>query len=413
MPFSEAFRIAISSLRVNKLRSFLTVLGILIGVSSVVAVVAIIEGLDGYVASKVQSLGTKAFTVQKMPAVITSMEDWLEMQKRRDFALEDVEAVRRACTACSEVGGMLTTVRDVKFGRTTRNDVQVMGVTENWSRIGAIRELIAGRQLIADDVDRARAVAVIGPDLKDAFFGVAEPLGKDILVDNHVVRVVGVAEPKGSFFGQSQDNFVWMPITTFRKFYGTRRSVAIQAEAESVALLETAQDQARVALRVRRHLDYGKADDFNVETGESVLNLWQTFTAGLYFVTLLVTSISLAVGAVVVMNIMLVSVTERIREIGVRKALGARRRDIRRQFLVESVMLSVLGGVLGLVTAMLFALGLGAVLGGMLKASFAVPIRLWAVALALLVSSAVGLVAGIYPAARAARLDPVEALRNE
>ena len=213
MPFSEAVAIAISSLRGNKLRSFLTVLGILIGVSSVVAVVAIIDGLDGYVASKVMSLGTKSFSLQKMPDVITSMELFLEMQKRKDIALADVEAVRRACTACSEVGGMLFTVRNVKWGRTTRNDVQVMGVTENWGRIGTVRELIAGRHLIEDDVDRARPVAVIGADLKEAFFGEREPLGREILVDSHVVRVVGVAEPKGSFFGRSQDNFVWIPVT--------------------------------------------------------------------------------------------------------------------------------------------------------------------------------------------------------
>jgi putative ABC transport system permease protein len=214
-------------------------------------------------------------------------------------------------------------------------------------------------------------------------------------------------------FGETQDNFVWMPITTFRKFYGTRRSVTIQAEARSMAVFEDAQDQARVAMRVRRHVDFGKPDNFSIETGQSVMDLWQSATRGIYVVTFVVTAISLIVGGIVVMNIMLVSVTERIREIGVRKALGARRRDILRQFLVESVILSVFGGALGIAGAAAFSLLLALVLGNMMSADFSAPVRLWAVTMAVAVSSAVGLVAGIYPASRAAALDPVEALRNE
>jgi putative ABC transport system permease protein len=413
MPFSEAVAVALSSLRANKLRSFLTVLGILIGVSAVVAVVAIIEGLDRYVAGKVMSLGTKSFRVQKMPDVVLDPDTWLEMFRRKNITLLDLEAVRRACTACSEVGGGLFTVRNVKWGRTTRNDVQVMGITENWPRIGSLRDLIAGRHLVQDDVERAAPVGVIGADLKEAFFGEMEPIGKAVFVGPYAVKVVGVAEPKGSFFGRSQDNFVWIPITTFQKFYGSRRSVAIQAEAATIGDLEEAQDQARMALRIRRHLSYGKPDDFNVETGESIMNLWNNFTRGIYVVTIVVTAMSLVIGGIVVMNIMLVSVTERIKEIGIRKALGARRRDILRQFLVEAVVLSVFGGLLGVAGATLFSTGLGAVLGAIMKADFAAPVRLWAVALAFAVSTAVGLVAGIYPASRAASLDPVEALRSE
>jgi putative ABC transport system permease protein len=240
-----------------------------------------------------------------------------------------------------------------------------------------------------------------------------EPLGKEVLLNGRPVKVVGVAEKKGTIFGQSQDNFAWIPISTFRKFYGSRRSVEIQAEAWSMSDFETAQDQARVAMRVRRHLDYDKADDFSVETGQSVMDLWESATRGIYVVTIVVTAISLLVGGIVVMNIMLVSVTERIREIGVRKALGARRRDILRQFLVESVILSAFGGALGVLGATLASKGLAFVLGSIMSADFSAPVRLWAVLLALFVSSVVGLVAGIYPAGRAAALDPVEALRNE
>jgi putative ABC transport system permease protein len=283
------------------------------------------------------------------------------------------------------------------------------------SRIGSVRELTAGRHLIEDDIDKGRPVAVIGQDLVDAFFASGlEPLGKEILIGNtYPVRVVGVAERKGTVFGNSQDNFVWVPISHYRKMFGNRQSVVLQIEARSMEEFETAQDEARVIMRIRRHLDAKDVDDFNVETGESVMELWQNATRGIYFVTIVVTAISLVVGGVVVMNIMLVSVTERIREIGVRKALGARRRDILRQFLVESVILSVFGGILGIVGAGVFSWGLATVLGQIMSTQFTAPLRLWAILLAVFVSTVVGLVAGIYPAGRAAALDPVTALRNE
>ena len=411
--FWEAVRIAAASLRANKLRSLLTVLGILIGVSSVVAVVAITEGLDRYMSDKVLELGTKSFTVQKFPDVITSREQFLEAQKRKDLTLADVETVRRACLDCGEVGAYQGISRPAKFGRTTQENVRINGVTENVPRIGAPRELEAGRHLVSEDVEQARNVAVIGTDLVEAFFGSMEPLGREVLFDGRPFKVVGVAEKKGSVFGESQDNFAWIPITTFRKYYGSRRSIVIQAEARSMDVFESAQDQARVAMRVKRHLDYQDPDDFSIETGESVMELWQSATRGIYVVTIVVTAISLLVGGIVVMNIMLVSVTERTREIGLRRALGARRHDIRLQFVVESVILSAFGGLLGVLGAAAFSVVLAAVLGNIMSADFTAPVRAWAVGLALLVSSLVGLVAGLYPANRAAQLDPVNALRSE
>jgi putative ABC transport system permease protein len=288
-----------------------------------------------------------------------------------------------------------------------------MGITENISRIGAIRDLEQGRHLVQQDIDQSRRVAVIGPDLIDVLFGSVDPMGKVIDVDGHPLRVVGVTDAKGSVFGASQDNFIWMPITTFRKLYGSRRSITIQAEAVSMAEFEPAQDQVRMAMRNRRHLTYSKPDNFAIETGESIMDLWQTATRGIYVVTIVVTAISLLIGGIVVMNIMLVSVTERIQEIGIRKAMGARRGDILRQFLVESVVLSGFGGLLGVLGATAISLGLAGVLGNMLGLDFSAPVRPWAVGLALGVSSAVGLVAGLYPANQAAALDPVEALRNE
>jgi putative ABC transport system permease protein len=413
MPFSEAIAIALQSLRANKLRSFLTVLGILIGVSSVIAVVAITDGLDRYMSDKVLELGTRSFSVDRMPAIITSHEQWLAMSKRKNIELLDMEWVRRTCDLCSEVGGQISRGSSAKFGRVKQNNVQITGITENVPRIGSVRDLAAGRHLIQADIDQARSVAVIGTDLVDAFFGTREPIGREVLLDGRPFKVVGVAEKKGTVFGESQDNFAWIPITAFRKMYGSRRSLTISVEARDMEVFEAAQDQVRVAMRARRHLDYGKADDFEIETGQSIMDLWQNATRGIYVVTIVVTAIALLVGGIVVMNIMLVSVTERIREIGVRKALGARRRDILRQFMVESVILSAVGGILGILGAATFSLGLAAVLGGIMSADFSAPVRLWAVLLALFVSTAVGLAAGIYPASRAAALDPVTALRSE
>ncbi len=413
MLFREAIGIAVQSLRANKLRSLLTVLGILIGVSSVIAVVAITEGLDGYMSEKVLELGTKAFRLQQRPDIITSNSQWREMMKRKRLTMDDMEAVKKACTLCSEVGAQVWTGGSVKRGRVVQKNVGIAGVTENIARLGSVRELVAGRHIVHGDIEASSLVAVIGTDLSDAFFGTMEPLGKEIDVDGHMLKVIGVAEKKGVVFGESQDNFLWIPITTFNKLYGSRRSFSVQIEAASMAVFEAAQDQVRVAMRARRHLTYAKPDDFSIETGESIMELWQTMTRGIYVVTLVVTAISLLVGGIVVMNIMLVSVTERIKEIGVRKALGARRGDILRQFLVESVLLSGVGGLMGVLGAAAFSFLLASILGSIMSANFSAPIRPWAVAMALGVSSIVGLVAGIYPASRAAALDPVEALRNE
>src|SRR5579862_1003771 len=246
MPFSEAVWIALASLRANKLRSFLTILGILIGVASVVAVVAITDGLDAYMSDKVLELGTKSFTIQKFPDVITSRQEFLDAQKRKDLNEGDMEAVRRACDACLAVGGRLQVTRDVKWGRTLQENVEISGLTENATRIGAVRDIVEGRPLSTDDIDRARSVAVIGWDLVEAFFGQVDPLGKAISLGDHEVKVIGVGEKKGSVFGNSQDNFVWIPFTTFQKFYGGRETVDIPVEAKSMALLETAEDQARM-----------------------------------------------------------------------------------------------------------------------------------------------------------------------
>jgi putative ABC transport system permease protein len=413
MPFHEAISIALASVKANRLRSVLTILGVVIGIASVIAVVAITDGLDRYMADKVLALGTKSFTVQKFPDVIVSFDQFREFNKRKDLVLRDIDLIKEACASCSEVGGFLATGRTIKYGSVRDDGVQVMGVTENYSRMGAIRDLMTGRQLISDDIDSARPVAVIGTDVVDALFPNAEPLSKEIIIDGNRFRVVGVGEKKGKVFGQSQDNFVWVPITAFRKSFGSRRSVTILVETHSMDVYEKAQDEARLALRGRRHLEYTQPDDFSIETGESVMALWNSATQGIYVVTLVVTGISLLVGGVVVMNIMLVSVTERIKEIGVRKALGARRSDIQKQFIVESVILTGAGGILGVLAATIFSLVVSRLMSGVVGDEFSAPVQMWAVGIAVVSSTVVGLVAGIYPASRAAALDPVVALRSE
>ena len=414
MLFGEAISIALQSLRANKLRSLLTVLGILIGVSSVIAVVAITEGLDRYMSDKVLELGTKAFRLQRMPDIITSHEQWMEMMKRKRLNMDDYEAVQKACTLCSEVGAQVWTGSNVKRGRTIQKNVGIAG-DHREHRPDRHRPRARGRapHRAAGRRRRRRWWRSSGPTSSTPSSARWSRSARRSTSTATRSRSSGSPRRRGPSSARARTTSSGCRSRTFQKFYGARRSFSIQAEARTMAVFEAAQDQVRVAMRARRHLTYNKPDDFNIETGETVMELWQTMTRGIYVVTFVVTAISLLVGGIVVMNIMLVSVTERIKEIGVRKALGARRGDILRQFLVESVILSGFGGFLGVLGAAAFSYVLASVLGNMMSANFSAPVRPWAVALAIGVSSIVGLVAGIYPANRAAALDPVEALRNE
>jgi putative ABC transport system permease protein len=409
MNTSEAIRIALQSLWANKLRSALTLLGVVIGVAAVIAVVTFVNGINGYVAERVFRLGTDVFIVFKVSPAVTNVDHFLEGEKRKDLTLEDYEAVLEACKHCLYVGAALRNLNGhVKFGEQSIADTWVQGLTPSMGPIFDV-DLESGRLFNQNDIDSRAAVAVVGADIVENLLPGRDPLGKEIRVDGWVYQVIGVGKKKGKTLGQSLDNYVLIPITSYLKQYGTHdNSIRISGKAAGVgASLGAAMDEARSILRARRHDLPGSPDSFDIETNASLLGIWSSLS-GTFFVAMIgIAAISLIVGGIVIMNIMLVSVTERTREVGIRKAMGARRSDVLLQFLIESATMAVVGGALGVLFGIGMAKAITAVIG------MPSVIKLWAVAAGLIVSASVGLFFGVYPARRAARLDPIAALRFE
>lgn len=412
MHFLEGIFIALASLVANKLRSILTLIGVIIGVMTVIAITSIIAGMNRYVADQLSAVGSDTFFINKW-GLIMSEDDWWEALKRKNITLEDMEAIRDNCTGCYKVGSSADISRRVKRGGGYLDDVRISGVTANLIDIIDIKvEEGEGRYISRFEEEHNRAVAFIGWEIKDKLFGLVDPIGKDIKIGNQKFRIVGIAQKRGSFLGQSRDNFVHVPITTFFKHFGRHRygreiSVDIIVKAVSFESMNEAMDQARVILRARRHVPYDKKDDFAIMTGETFMDLYRQFTSTAYLTMIGISSIALIVGGIVIMNIMLVSVKERTREIGIRKALGARRRDVLWQFLIESVTLALVGGIVGVL------LGLGA--GKIVAMNSPLPASadaFW-ITTGLILATSVGLIFGVYPSAKAARLDPIEALRYE
>jgi putative ABC transport system permease protein len=406
MEFTEAVKVAAASLWAHKLRSVLTLLGVVIGVMSVITVVSLINGANSYVAEKVFNLGADVFLVNRGPAVITDIDTFLETQRRKKFTIEDFEAVRDKCRTCKEVGATLARRVEVRYAEKSVKDSNMRAYSLAMPII-ADSELTMGRHVGQGDLLRAAQVCVIGWDLYENLFPGLDPIGREIRIDNETCEVIGVGKKMGTALGQSRDNFVIVPISWYQKAYGANESVRIWGKAYGTEQLPAAQDEVRQILRARRHVPYGKPDDFALETNQSFLSLWAGISAGFFMVTVIIAGISLIVGGIVIMNIMLVSVTERTREIGLRKSLGARRADILKQFLIESSTISAIGGIWGI---------LGGVLLGQIVSwltDFPSAIQLWSVVSGLVVSTMVGLFFGIYPASKAARMDPVDALRAE
>lgn len=404
MSIGDSFRLAIDTLLAHKLRSFLTLLGILISVTTLVTVVSIVRGMDQFVAERLSQLGTEVFVISRF-GMITNAKQWAEAQKRPRLTLQDYEALRRGVTQATHVGAIVRERGELKHGRQSLR-AAVRGVTANMIDIRT-EELATGRYISEADYRHRKQVCVIGADVLKNLYPSGNAVGKLLSIRGQRFQVVGVAEPVGSIFGQSQDNFVYIPLTTALKLYGQRRSIGFQIRVREAALLPAATDQARLILRTRHHLDYFDKDDFGLISPAAVLELWQSLTGTIARTAVVVTIIFVVMGGIVIMNIMLASLTERTWEVGMRKAVGATRADVRMQFLMEAACLSTLGGVLGV--ALAFA---GTRLVALLSPVPA-PFSLDIVVAALAVSSAVGLFFGIYPADRAARLDPITALRSE
>ena len=405
----EAIRIALQSLWANKLRSVLTLLGVVIGVAAVIAVVTFVEGINTYVAEKIFNLGADVFIIFKVSPALTNVDHYLEAEKRKDLLVEDYQTVRDACRHCVYVGAAVrNNSGHVKYAEQSITDTTVQGITPSMAPIYDT-DLSAGRMLNETDLNNKSPVMVVGTDIVEHLLTGIDPLGKEVRLDGWTYQVIGVGKKKGKTMGQSQDNYVMIPITAYLKQYGAHnQNIRISGKAASAGPpLNVAIDEARAALRASRH-DRPEADDsFDIETNASLLGVWADFSSTFFMATIGIACISLVVGGIVIMNIMLVAVTERTREIGIRKALGARRADVLLQFLIEAVTLAVMGGAFGVLLGVTVAETI-TLLIGMPSA-----IKLWAVAAGLIVSAGVGVFFGVYPARKAAKLDPIVALRFE
>ena len=407
MLFSEAFKLALQSLWANKMRTILTLIGVVMGVASVSMVITLVQGAKKYVSTKLSGYGADVFTVTRMSSVIFSADDYFRFQKRKILRIDDYEAVRQGCTECSEVGALLNRSTNVVYNGHSSNNTGVRGYT--WTMLSLNNVDIAlGRGFTPADDEHGTHNVIVGYDVVDNLLGDGDPLGKEIRVDGIPYTIVGVGDRQGKTLGQSQDNWVAVPITTYQQTYGYNDSVDIYARATGgAAVMERAKDEVRVMMRTRRHNAPGTPDDFEIETNDTFLDIANQLLGLFAWVVLGIASISLVVGGVVIMNIMLVSVTERTREIGVRKALGARQSDILLQFLIESGLMALLGGAFGVIGGVLVGKVITLIVG------FPTSVPLWAVFLGLFMATGVGIFFGVYPASKAAKLDPVVALRAE
>ena len=402
----EPALIALETLRAHKMRSFLMLLGIILSVSTLILVVSLIGGVNTYIADRVANLGSNVFIVNRFP-VITNAEDFLKAQRRNKLVQwDDYEALRGGLKLAKQVGAQTGKRGKVKGPRESIELVLIMGVTANTSEMDVIEPQL-GRYITDADDEHRSMVAFIGNDIAQRLFPGLDPIGREISVEGRDYEIIGTAKPLGTVFGQSRDNFVYVPLQTFLKVNGTNRSLTINVQCRGADWMEQTKDEARALMRARRHLTPGQEDTFGIIGSDTIMDLWKSLTGTLAASMVGIVSVFLVIGGVVIMNVMLASVTERTREIGVRKSLGARRRDILMQFLVESSVMAAMGGAAGVVIA--YSLSL------LVRATTSVPMAMPIVAVfvALAVSTAVGLFFGIYPARKAARLDPIEALRFE
>ena len=405
--FLDAISVALSSVWTNKLRSFMMVLGNVVAVTSIIAVVSLIRGMDTYVANAiVGEVGAGTFRVERI-GFITSQEQEERARRRNPIVTTaDMQAIKDYSERVDAIMAEMTSSANVVFGETTLESTQVRGVSADYSEFSGFDPAI-GRIPSRLEVEHNRPVAFLGWETAENLFKGRNPIDQTIRVRGRHFRVVGVAEQKGSVFGNSQDEFVVIPLGAFQRLFGARWSLSLSVKPSDPAIMTAAMEDARVALRIRRQLGPKEDDNFGLLTSDTLISFWRSFSAGIFAVLLGIVSLSLVVGGIVIMNIMLMVVSERTREIGLRKALGARRRDIVWQILTESTTLSIIGGMIG--TGLGFALAFAVAKFSPIPAA----IEVWSVALGLGMTATVGLFFGLYPAMRAARLDPIEALRRE
>lgn len=403
---AEPAIIAMQTIRAHKLRTFLTLLGVILSVCTLIIVVGLIEGTNRYIQDRVANMGSNVFLVLRFPIITDAQEFVKALRRNKNVTWDDYVALRDNLKFPKNVGVESRSMGTVRSGTQNLEDVSIRGATASIGEMD-VEEPATGRYIVEGDSQHRAMVTFIGSEVANKLFPGVDPIGHTLEIAGLPFEVVGVAKPIGTVLGQSQDNFAYMPIETFLKIYGSNRSLSINIQASGAEWMARTQEEARVLMRARRHLRQNEEDSFGIIGSESLMSLWNQLTGAIAASMLGIVSVFLVIGGVVIMNVMLASVTERTREIGIRKSVGARRRDILMQFLVEASVMSGFGGAIGITIAWLIAV--------LVDSTTSVPMKvpLSAVIVALSVSTAVGFFFGIYPATKAAKLDPIEALRFE
>jgi putative ABC transport system permease protein len=406
MPIREPIGVALETLRAHKMRSFLTLLGIILSVSTLIVVVALISGVNRYIANRVANLGSNVFLLTRFP-IITDVDEYVKANRRnKKVTWEDYESLRDNMKLPSRIGVELRTSGRVRVGSQSLEDASIRGVTANMGDIEIV-EPASGRYISNGDDESRAQVTMIGDGLATKLFPNVDPIGHDLSIDGRPFQVVGVAKAIGSVLGRSQDNFTYIPIQTYFKIYGAYDGMWINVQARGAEWMDRTQDEARALMRARRHLSPNEKDNFGIFDSATLMDLWKNLTGVIASAMVGVVSVFLVIGGVVIMNVMLAAVTERTREIGIRKALGARRRDIMMQFMIEAAVMAAVGGAIGIA----LAYAISALTTATTSVPMSVPVS--AVLMAELISAAVGVFFGVYPARKASVLQPIEALREE